>query len=279
MYGCLNCRRSYPSSGLPYSCPVCGGIYDDQALWAFDPLALDATQPGIWRYRHTFGLPPEQEPVSLGEGRTPLVLTRLKGRKVYFKCEYHNPTGSFKDRGSALLIAWAKARSATEIIEDSSGNAGASLAAYAGRAGMRVRIYVPSSASGPKLRQIEMYGAELCVVDGPRSAVAEAARRVAQEGAVYVSHAYLPFNLRGYATIAYEIWEQLGGRLPGAILVPAGQGGLLLGLARGFQALQHVAYPSLDRSLPSPWPRFHFSLQRRRHDIPSFPRLIGVQAR
>ena len=103
-----------------------------------------------------------------------------------------------------------------------SGNAGASFAAYAARAGINARVYVPDSASGPKRKQIEAYGAELVPVPDPRSKASQAVSQAAESGMVYASHAYLPFNLPGYATCAYEIYEQLG-RGPGAIIVPAGQ--------------------------------------------------------
>ena len=119
---------------------------------------------------------------------------------------------------------------------------------------MKARIYVPESASGPKRKQIEAYGAQLVPIPGSRSDVAEAVRIAAEAGAAYASHAYLPFNLPGYATAAYEIAEQLG-RMPGSVIVPAGQGGLLLGLARGFEALRVVK------------------------KIDAGPAIIGVQAR
>ncbi len=235
---CTNCSRPYPDSGLPFTCPTCGGVFDDTSSMAFDPAAVDPSQPGIWRYRAYFGLSSAVEPVSLGEGGTPLVWAKAFGRRVGFKCEYLNPTGSFKDRGSALIAAWLCSRRETAAVEDSSGNAGASFAAYAARAGIKARIFVPAAASGPKRRQIEALGAELVPIPGTRSSVAEAVRRVADQGATYASHAYLPFNLYGYATAAYEIYAQLGGRLPGALVLPVGQGGLLLGLARGFDALR-----------------------------------------
>lgn len=104
-----------------------------------------------------------------------------------------------------------------------------------GQGSNRVSLY-PESASGPKRRQIEAYGAELIPVAGSRSEVAAVVRKVADGGTPYASHAYIPFNLPGYATVAYEIFEQLG-QMPGAVIVPAGQGGLLLGLACGFDAL------------------------------------------
>ncbi len=235
---CTNCGRPYPRKGLPYRCPRCGGLYDSAAPLTFDPARADPAGPGIWRYGAALGLPAGVEPVSLGEGRTPLIWAEAFGRQVAFKCEYQNPSGSFKDRGSAVIAAWLAARGVKEAVEDSSGNAGASFAAYAARAGIRARIFVPESSAGPKRRQIAAYGAEVVPVPGSRTDVSEAVRKAADAGAVYASHAYLPFNLAGYATAAYEIFEQLGDRLPGAVVVPAGQGGLLLGLSRGFAALR-----------------------------------------
>jgi threonine synthase len=175
-------------------------------------------------------------PVSLGEGNTPLISAKMFDRTVNFKCEFANPSGSFKDRGTATLISFLCSRGISEVIEDSSGNAGASFAAYAARSGIKARVFVPEEASGPKRKQIEMYGAELVLVPGPRTHAAEAARKAAEGGMVYASHAYLPFNLPGYATCAYEIVEQLG-QAPGTVIIPAGQGGLLLGIGRGFQSM------------------------------------------
>jgi threonine synthase len=216
---CVKCGQAYPDSGVPYKCPTCGGLYDYT-----EPLTLNEQHATL------------NQLVSLGEGNTPLLPAKVFGREVYFKCEYLNPTGSFKDRGTATLVSFLLSRGVTEAIEDSSGNAGASFAAYAVRAGIKVRVYVPDSSSGPKRKQIEAYGAELIPVAGARSKASEAVIQAAESGMVYASHAYLPFNLRGYATCAYEIYEQLG-RGPGVVIVPAGQGGFLLGMARGFEAL------------------------------------------
>jgi threonine synthase len=200
---------------------------------------VEPALPGIWRYRHTFGLPEAAPQISLGEGSTALVWTEAFGRQVAFKCEFQNPSGSFKDRGSATLVSFLCSRGVHEAVEDSSGNAGASFAAYAARAGIKARVYVPESASGPKRRQIEAYGAQVVAVPGPRSNAAEAVRQAADAGTAYASHAYLPYNLPGYATAAYEIFEQLG-EAPGTVIVPAGQGGFLLGMARGFAAMRNA---------------------------------------
>jgi threonine synthase len=254
---CSSCTRPYPESGFPHRCPSCGGLYEFAARTSgsLDPARIDSRQPGIWRYRHTFGLPEGVAPVSLGEGNTPLIWAQAFGRPVAFKCEYLNPTGSFKDRGSSLLATWLKARDVSEVVEDSSGNAGASLAAYAARAGIKTRIFIPASAAGVKRSQIEAYGAELVLVAGSRADAGQAVRKAAAEGAAYASHASLPFNLPGYATAAYEIFDQLDGQQPGAVVVPVGQGGLLLGLYRGFQALQLAGLTS------------------------GIPKLVGIQAR
>jgi threonine synthase len=253
-YHCSNCHRPYPEQGLPYLCPHCGGVYALAGPIDYDPEHLEPHQPGLWRYRHSFGLSEGAPVTSLGEGNTPLVRTRAFDRDLYFKLEYLNPTGSFKDRGTAPLIAELQARGVQTAVEDSSGNAGASFAGYAARAGIQARVFVPDSASGPKRAQIAAYGAELVSILGPRSAAADAVRRAAEEGAAYASHALLPFGLAGLATIAYELVEALG-RAPGVVLAPVGHGSLLLGIALGFEALQAAGI------------------------IQHQPQLIGVQAR
>jgi threonine synthase len=175
--------------------------------------------------------------VSLGEGNTPLIWRAAFGREIAFKLEFLNPTGSYKDRGSAVLTSFLLGRGVRSAVEDSSGNAGASFAAYATAAGLQARIFVPDSASGPKRTQIERYGAEVVRIMGPRSNAAQSAVRAVEQGAVYASHAYLPHVLTGYATLAFELFEQMGGA-PGAVVMPAGQGNLLLATARGFVALK-----------------------------------------
>jgi threonine synthase len=232
----------------------------DISDWQFDPAQVDPSQPGIWRYRHAFaGIPESFAGVSLGEGATPLVWSEAFGRQIAFKCEFLNPTGSFKDRGTSVITTFLKSRGVTAAVEDSSGNAGASFAAYAARARMKAGIYIPAAASGPKRQQIELYGAELHAIEGSRSDVTRALEQAIQpvsgmEQIAYASHAYLPVNIPGYATAAYEIFEQMG-CAPSAVIVPAGQGGLLLGLYRGFNALRRAGLAA------------------------SIPHIVGVQAR
>jgi len=236
---CQACGNPYPEKKVPYLCPSCGGIFDFESPFDFFLEKVDPSLPGMWRYRHAFGLPDNTAMVTLGEGNTPLVWTSINGKQAALKLEMLNPTGSYKDRGTAVLMSQLLWRGVTSAVEDSSGNAGASFAAYAARAGIRGRVYVPESASGPKKVQIEQYGAELVRIPGPRSEAARAVLQEVKQGAVYASHAYLPFGLAGNATAAYEIWQQLGSG-PGSLIAPVGHGGLLLGIMRGFAALQQT---------------------------------------
>jgi threonine synthase len=250
---CSNCRRPYPEDSLPYKCRHCGGVFAVGDI-SYSPGKVEEELRGVWKYRHSFGLPVGAPMVSLGEGNTPLVEGHGFGKKLAFKLEFANPTGSFKDRGTAPLLSLLKERGVPQAVEDSSGNAGASFAAYTATAGIQARVFVPASASGPKRSQIAAYGAELVSVSGPRSEAAAAVRLAADHGAVYASHAMLPFGLPGIATISYELYEQLGGS-PGTIVAPVGHGSLLLGIAKGFAAMQAAG------------------------QISRLPVLVGVQAR
>ncbi len=175
--------------------------------------------------------------VTLGEGLTPLVKLKLCGFEVHVKLEFLMPSGSFKDRGTAILASFLKDQGIDEVVEDSSGNAAASLAAYCARAGIKARIFVPSYASPVKLNQIEIYGAELIPVAGSRSAAARAAEEKAMAGSYYASHYWNPFILEGLKTFSYELAEQLEWSAPDNLIFPSGHGTFLLGTYRGFKEL------------------------------------------
>lgn len=239
-YHCSNCHRPYPESEFAYRCQQCGGVFAVNGDLSYHPDKLAYNLPGIWRYQHTFGLPLGAPVVSLGEGNTPLVPVHVFGQPAFFKLEYLNPSGSFKDRGTSPLVSLLVSHQVTEAVEDSSGNAGASFATYAARAGVKARVYVPDYAAGPKREQIEAHGADVVRILGSRSATAKAVKRAADEqGVPYASHAYLPYGLAGIATIAYELVEQLG-NAPGTVIAPVGHGSLLLGVAMGFAALREA---------------------------------------
>jgi threonine synthase len=226
---CLRCGRSAPTAEA-WRC-TCGGP------WAIEPFGgvprpetLRDRPSGLWRYREA--LPVDGAPISLGEGGTPLVLSR--DRRLSFKVESANPTGSFKDRGAAVLVSAAWAAGARELVEDSSGNAGAAIAAYAARAGVGATVYVPETASPGKLAQIAAYGARVMRIPGTREAVAAAAHAAPGR---YASHCWDPLFFHGTKTLAYELWESLGGRAPDHVITPVGHGTMLLGLWLGFREL------------------------------------------
>jgi len=195
------------------------------------------------------GVPDGAVPVSMGEGLTPLVATNLGGTRVLFKLEYLAPSGAFKDRGTSVLISALKHWGVQRAADDSSGNAGASFAAYAAHAEIAAEVYAPAHASPAKLAQIEIYGATLRRIEGVREKTTEALEAATAAGLVYASHAWSPFTLEGTKTVAYELWEQLTGRVGGAaaparsngapdyFVSPIGQGSLFLGAYRGFKDL------------------------------------------
>jgi threonine synthase len=155
---------------------------------------------------------------------------------VNAKLEYLLPSGSFKDRGAAILTAAMKSAGINQFIEDSSGNAGAAMAEYAARAGLRCEIYCPSSASPSKLVQVQRAGAQIHRIDGPRDNTSAAVRSRVGE-IFYASHNWHPLFLHGTKTMAYEITEQYGFKPPQHIVAPTGGGAVLLGLHLGFSEL------------------------------------------
>jgi threonine synthase len=154
-----------------------------------------------------------------------------------FKLESQMPTGSFKDRGTAVMINHLLEIGVGPIHEDSSGNAGASIATYAATAGIPCRIYVPAAAPRAKLVQIAVTGADIRAIPGTRQDVTDAALAAIGES-FYASHNWQPFFIEGTKTLAFELWEQLGFRVPDNILVPTGYGSNILVLGRGFDELE-----------------------------------------
>ncbi len=213
---------------------------------------IDTSRHSVWRYAKAL-LVQVEDAVSLGEGWTPLVPGDWGGADVLFKLEFTMPTGSFKDRGMTVMVSYLKSRGIRRVLEDSSGNAGASLSAYAARSGLSCRILVPETASYPKIAQIAACGADVVTIRGSRQDVADAALRQSAE-IFYASHNWQPFFVEGVKTLAYELWEQLGFRPPDNVVVPLGYGSSVLGCDRGFGELL------------------------RRGEIGTRPRLFGVQA-
>lgn len=245
MLVCTECGASHKADMHTLGCAECGAPLDVEydarhttIRWAgFDmPVPYHSDVPGI----------------SMGEGNTPIVpLTRiaesLGTTNLFGKLEFMNPTGSFKDRGTATMLSVAVEYGVTEVVEDSSGNAGASIAAYSARAGVKAHVFVPSTAPVAKLGQIRVYDAQTHAVPGPREASTDAAVQFQRDnGLVYASHNLSPYFVEGTKTFAYEVASQMS-PLPKHIVIPVGNGSLLMGCWKGFSEL--IANYELD-SMP-----------------------------
>lgn len=231
---------------LSVVCGSCGQPLEVQTDSNFEKSEIDKKDYSVWRYKRSFSYVKESNIVSLGEGWTPLV---QYSKNTYFKLEGSNPTGSFKDRGSTVLISAVHELIKSHkgyISEDSSGNAGASIAAYAARAGLKAKIYVPMTVSGPKFNQIQRYNAYVEKVSGGRSKVAEKAQE-SELRKFYVGHILHPLFRDGTRSLAYEIAEQLSWNVPNSIYLPVSAGTLLLGMIAGFK---HLVDSKMIRSMP-----------------------------
>src|SRR4051812_48039801 len=234
-YNCPSCGKAIPADRPVWRCD-CGGPLDLEPGQGLTRAEIDPGEASLWRYRAALALNSTPR-VSLGEGWTPLVERRWEGIAILFKLESQMPTGSFKDRGTAVMLNHLLETGVGPIHEDSSGNAGASIATYAAAAGIPCRIYIPAAAPRAKLVQIAASGADVRPIPGTRQDVTEAALAAIGES-FYASHNWQPFFIEGTKTLAFELWEQLGFRVPDNILVPTGYGSNILGLDRGFDELE-----------------------------------------
>jgi threonine synthase len=206
---------------------------------------------GVWRYRTLLPLS-EGDPVSLGEGGTPLLSARrlarsLGVRDVWVKDESANPTGSFKDRGLSVAVSLARAAGVRGIVLPTAGNAGAAAAAYGARAGLEVSVHAPATTPAAILEEIRLRGARVAehpgsIADAGRAAAAEASRT----GFLSVATFREPGRLEGKKTMAYEILEELG-RVPDAIVYPCGGGTGIVAMARAFDEMEELRWIGSER--------------------------------
>ena len=261
-FHCYACGLACPVSKQLH-CPVCGVPLALRALNTMPADALHAPPASMWHYLPLLPIPAPEAVVSLGEGGTTLLnAPRLAGRfrleALHIKNEMGNPTGSFKDRQLSVAISHARACGHTTVAAVSSGNVAVATAAYAARAGLRAFLFMHGQAGAGKIAQAAAYGAHVICVDSPRPSEVFALCIKACEtfGWAHVSTAgmYDPYNVEGSKTIAYELFQQYNGTLPGWIVAPVGGGGLLGGLWRGLLDLQRMGH------------------------INQLPRLVGVQA-
>ncbi len=250
---CRNCSTSIPLDAPVWLCPKCEHSLEIQIQSNFPVRKIASRKPDLWRYREALPIRSNKNIISLGEGYTPMLRYAVKKRWIWIKQEHLSPSGSFKDRGAAVLINHLNSIGVKEVVVDSSGNAGAAISAYCAAAGLKCRVFVPAAASSAKLKQIKRYGAVPELINGTRDETTQAALRAARD-TYSASHYRNPFFLHGTKTLAFEICEQLGWKCPDTVILPIGNGSLVLGVSLGFRELKSAGI------------------------IPHLPRLIGVQA-
>ena len=243
---CSGCPKHQDAGGLPTVCPDCGSPRLEKyarRIGVGSRAALEKRGGGMWRYREFLPLVGDEEPVTLGEGTTPLLPARRLGEAIgvpdlWVKDEAANPTGSFKARGLSAAVTRAVRAGATRFVLPTAGNAGVAAAAYGAKAGATVRVYAPRTTPRPLLAQIAAYGAQLELVDGHIGDCGKLAKAYAAETlAMDLSTLREPYRIEGKKTLGLEIAEQLDWKLPGAIIYPTGGGTGLIGMWKAFLEL------------------------------------------
>lgn len=253
-------------------CSVCGKEHDHSVLQTVSschsrpPLArydlegakdegpgLMTRTPSLWRYHRLLPDAGPLGPVTLGEGWTPLLSGGRLGEELglkalWLKDESQNPTGTFKARGMAVAVTRARALGVAALSVPTAGNAGGALAAYAGRAGIPAMVAMPRDAPDANKREVRAAGAELVEIDG---LITDCAAYLAEErsttGAFDMSTLKEPYRLEGKKTMGYELWEQMGGRLPDVVVYPTGGGTGLIGMWKAFDELETLGLVGSER--------------------------------
>lgn len=219
---------------------------DRARTWSRD--SLKGREPTMWRYRELMPLFAGEHPVTLGEGFTPLIHARALGAtlgldRLYIKDESLNPTNSFKARGQSAAVTRAKQLGATTLSVPSAGNAGNALAAYAARAGLEAKVFLPRDVKEPFVRECLLYGADVVLVDG---LITDAGRVAAERGRALgwydVSTLKEPYRIEGKKTMAFELAEQMDWRWPDWMIYPTGGGTGMVGMWKAFEEIEHIGW-------------------------------------
>jgi threonine synthase len=242
---CYACAKEHDARALLGVCTACGMPlrvdYDLDAIRAAGTLTLRSLErraPTLWRYREVLPLLDGDE-TSLAEGFTPLLRV---GPGVHIKDESRNPTGSFKARGMAVAVSMARHLGASSLSAPSAGNAAGALAAYGARAGLPVTVAMPEDTPRPFVEECRLYGADVRLVPGT---IADAGKHLREQGpadAYDVSTLREPYRIEGKKTMAYEMVEQLAGRLPDVVLYPTGGGTGLVGMWKAFDEMEALGW-------------------------------------
>lgn len=248
-FECSRCREAVAAEKPQTICPKCAGsLYVRYDLTTLRGVAARAAMEdavggtnwaGMWRYRPVL---PQAEPVTLGEGWTPMLRSR-RHPGVFLKEEGANPTGSFKARGLAMAVTMAKHYGLKKLAVPSAGNAAGALAAYAAAAGIEANIFMPNDVPFANYVEAIVYGANVTLVDG---LISDCGRMVAErkekEGWFDISTLKEPFRIEGKKTMGYELVEQLGWEYPDAVFYPTGGGVGLIGMWKAFGELEELGW-------------------------------------
>jgi threonine synthase len=257
---CTSCGLRHDWSRLQNLCTKCQkplfAIIDLAAIGRLDCFkqssfreTLRSREKSLWRYRELLPLPADVEPVSLGEGGTPLLRAKKKDVDLWIKDESLNPTQSFKARGMSVAVSMAKHLGAKKLAVPSAGNAGGALAAYAARAGLEAHIFMPRDTPRANIIECRELGANVTLIDGLiTDCGAEIARRKDKEGWFDMSTLKEPYRIEGKKTLGYELAEQFNWRLPDAILYPTGGGTGLIGMWKAFDEMEGLGW--IDKKRP-----------------------------
>jgi threonine synthase len=255
---CTACGLRHDWKNLQNLCTACGkplfAVYDLAALKKLDRLkrsSLGEREKSLWRFRELLPLPDDVDPISLGEGGTPLLRAKTFSSVVdlWIKDESLNPTQSFKARGMSVAVSMAKYLGAKKLAAPSAGNAGGALAAYAARAGLEAHIFMPRDTPRANIIECRELGAHVTLIDGLiTDCGAEIARRKDKEGWFDISTLKEPYRVEGKKTLGYEIAEQLDWKLPDVILYPTGGGTGLIGMWKAFDEMEALGW--IDNKRP-----------------------------
>jgi threonine synthase len=247
---CSACGLRYDGLRLQNLCLSCGkplvAIVDlGAASRTLKRETLATREKSLWRYREVLPLPANVEPVSLGEGGTPLLRAEKFGDDIdlRIKDESINPTQSFKARGMSVAVSMAKHLGATKLAAPSAGNAGGALAAYAARAGLEAHIFMPRDTPQANIIECRELGAHVTLIEGLiTDCGAEIARRKTKEGWFDMSTLKEPYRVEGKKTLGYELAEQFNWQLPDVILYPTGGGTGLIGMWKAFDEMEALGW-------------------------------------
>lgn len=255
---CTRCGAKYESERLQGLSACCHRPlyprYDLQAIKStFTPAAVRCREPTLWRYAEVLPVRDERFRLTLGEGYTPLLATPRLARalgvdRLWIKDEGQNPTGSFKARGLVMAIARAVELGVTEVGIPSAGNAGSATAAYAAAAGIRAHVVVPDDTPRVIVEEMRALGADVQLIKGLiTDAAARVGEGVKEHGWFDLSTLKEPYRVEGKKTMGYELFEQLGGRLPDVIVYPTGGGTGLVGMWKAFQEMAELGWIGAER--------------------------------